>query len=177
MLGIEFFQGLVYTFGYFGVFAASFLGSAPLFLYTPALLVVFFAGSILDPLAVGIIAGFGAAIGELIGYGVGYGVNYGINIFGYKPFEKGRKEKVKKTSKWEKWGKRGEKWFNKHGGFLLTFVFALTPLPDDVIGLIAGYVKYDIKKYFVACLLGKVLLCLFISYAGYYGINTLLSFV
>jgi membrane protein DedA with SNARE-associated domain len=171
MLGMEFFYGLVYTFGYFGVFFSAFLGSATLFLPTPALLVVFFAGPVLDPLLVGIIAGFGAAVGELIGYGIGYGVNFGSRLFRKKNYRS-----IKKTSDWKKWGKKGEKWFNKYGGFLLTFIFALTPLPDDVIGLIAGYVKYDIKKYFIACLIGKIILCTAIAYAGYYGIDLFIEY-
>lgn len=168
MFGVEFFQWLVYAFGYLGAFIAAFLGSATLFLPTPALLVVFFAGAILNPLVVGIVAGFGAAIGELIGYAIGYG--------GRKLSKKDIAKK-KKSSDWQKWGKKGEKWFKKYGGFVLTFVFALTPLPDDVIGIIAGYVKYDIKKYFIACLLGKIILCTFIAYAGYYGVSFVLSFI
>jgi membrane protein YqaA with SNARE-associated domain len=168
MFGIEFFQWLVYAFGYLGAFIAAFLGSATLFLPTPALLVVFFAGAILNPLIVGIISGIGAAIGELIGYAIGYG--------GGKLAKKKRR-KVKKSSDWERWGKRGEKWFKKYGAFALTFIFAATPLPDDVIGLIAGYVRYDIKKYFIACLIGKILLCTAIAYAGFYGLNAILSFI
>lgn len=162
MFGIEFFQSLVFTFGYFGVFFAAFLGSVPLFLYTPALLVVFFAGAMLDPLLVGLVAGIGAAIGELVGYGIGVG---GKKIYKHE----------KKID--PKWLKKGTKWFNRYGGFVLTFVFAATPLPDDLIGIIAGFVKYDIKKYFIACLLGKLILCLSIAYAGFYGISFVLSII
>jgi membrane protein YqaA with SNARE-associated domain len=161
MFGIEFFYGLVYTFGYFGVFLAAFLGSATIILPTPALFVVFFAGAILNPLLVGIIAGFGAAIGELIGYGIGFG---GKKLYGEKKIQK-------------QWLKKGIKWFNMYGGFILTFIFAATPLPDDIIGIIAGFLKYNIKKYFIACLLGKILLTTAISYAGYYGINFALGYI
>jgi len=162
MFGMEFFQSLVFTFGYFGVFFAAFLGSATIIMPTPALLVVFFAGAMLDPLIVGLIAGIGAAIGELIGYGIGVG---GKHLYKHE----------KKAD--PKWLKKGTKWFNHYGGFLLTFVFAATPLPDDIIGIIAGFMKYDIKKYFLACLLGKILLTTAISYAGFYGINFILGII
>ncbi|MEM7819422.1 MAG: VTT domain-containing protein [Candidatus Aenigmatarchaeota archaeon] len=166
MFGIEFLQGLVYAFGYFGAFFSAFLGSAMIIIPTPALLVVFFAGSILNPLAIGIVSGFGAAIGELIGYGIGIGGN---KFFGEK------KNKDKKRLK--KWIKKSKNWFKSYGGFFLTFIFAVTPLPDDIIGIIAGYLKYDIKKYFFACLLGKIILCTFVAYAGHYGIDFVLNYV
>lgn len=149
------------SFGYLGVFLASLLGSATVILPVPIFGVVFTAGAVLNPLLVGIIAGFGSAIGELVSYGIGFG--------GEKLLEK------RLSLKNNKWMIRGKKWMNRYGGFFLVFIFAASPLPDDIIGLICGAIKYDIKKYFLACLLGKILLCLALAYGGYYGLSWVLS--
>jgi membrane protein DedA with SNARE-associated domain len=44
---------------------------------------------------------------------------------------------------------------------------AFIPFPFDVIGISAGIGNYDIKKFFVATLIGRVLRCMLIAYAGY----------
>jgi membrane protein DedA with SNARE-associated domain len=91
--------------------------------------------------------GIGSALGEFTSYGLGYG---------------GRKLLKEKN----KWLKVAESWFKKNG-FITIFIFALTPLPDDVVGIIGGMAKYDIRKFFIASLLGKIILSLAISYLGY----------
>jgi membrane protein DedA with SNARE-associated domain len=166
----EFLISLVYAFGYLGLFAASLIGSASVILPVPIFLLIFVAGSLLNPLLVGIIAGIGSAIGELTSYAVGLG--------GRKLLDKGKKKK--KPAKAEgasKWFMRAEAWMKKRGGFVVIFIFAVTPLPDDVIGIICGGIKYDIKKYFIACLLGKLILSLFIAYAGFYGVGWILNYL
>ena len=163
----EFLFGLVTAFGYLGVFIASILGSATVILPMPLFLLIFFAGSILNPFLVGIIAGVGSAIGELVAYAVGFG--------GRKIVDK-KKVKLKKQGL-GKWFRRGQAWMHKRGGFLVIFLFAATPLPDDVIGIICGSIKYDLKKFFIATLLGKILLSLGIAYAGYYSMGWVLGYI
>ncbi|MFH0832513.1 MAG: VTT domain-containing protein, partial [Candidatus Aenigmatarchaeota archaeon] len=147
---------------YLGIFISSLLGSATVIFPLPSFLIVFGAGAALNPFLVGVVAGVGSAIGELIGYCVGYG--------GKKLLEK--RVKMKKI----KWFSRAEKWMKK-SGFIVILIFAMTPLPDDIIGIIAGSIKYDVKKYFIACLIGKIILSLFIAYAGYYGAQWALDYV
>lgn len=55
-------------YGYPAIFVLSLLANATVLIPAPAYLVVFAAGTTLDPFAVGIIAGLGGAIGELTGY-------------------------------------------------------------------------------------------------------------
>jgi membrane protein YqaA with SNARE-associated domain len=66
--------------------------------------------------------------------------------------------------------------FEKYGGFLALIIFAATPLPDDIAGIIAGFLKYDLKRFFAAVLIGKVIFHLVLAYGGYYGINSLLKY-
>jgi membrane protein YqaA with SNARE-associated domain len=135
----------------------------------PIFLLIFVAGSMLNPLAVGIIAGIGSAIGEMTAYAIGFG--------GRKLFDKKKKKKPAKAEDSSKWFRRAEEWMHKRGGFVVIFLFAVTPLPDDVIGIICGSIRYDIKKFFIACLLGKIILSLGIAYAGFYGAQWILSYL
>ncbi|MEM5834243.1 MAG: VTT domain-containing protein [Candidatus Aenigmatarchaeota archaeon] len=136
------------VFSYPAIFFVSFLGTSTIFLPFPIYLIIFFSKELgMHPFLVGMLAGIGSALGEFTGYGIGYG---------------GRKLLKKKS----RWLKIAEAWF-KRNGFITVFIFALTPLPDDVVGIIGGITKYDAKKFFIASLLGKTLLCLSISYLGY----------
>ena len=135
-------------FSYPAIFFVSFLGTSTIFLPFPIYLVIFFSKELgLHPFLVGLSAGIGSALGEFTGYGLGYG---------------GRKLMKKKS----RWLKVAENWF-KRNGFITIFIFALTPLPDDVVGIIGGITKYDARKFFIASFLGKTILCLAISYLGY----------
>lgn len=150
-------QGFVAATGYLGIFVVSLIGSASIILPVPFIIVVFSSAAFLNPFFVGISAGLGAAIGELTGYGVGYGAQTLI-------------------TKYKRWFQLAESWFQKHGGFLVIFIFAATPLPSDVVGLMSGAMKYPIKKFFVATLLGKIVLYTVVSYAGFYSINWILGY-
>lgn len=153
----EWAQAFIGGTGYLGIFLVSFIGSASIILPVPFIAVIFSASAFLNPLLVGLLAGFGAALGELTGYGLGYG---GQKIV----------KKYKKTFE------LAESWFQKHGGFFVIFVFAATPLPSDVIGLLCGAMKYPVKKFFIASLLGKIIANLIVAYAGFYSIQWILDY-
>ncbi len=146
--------GLVTSFGYLGVFVSSLIGSASIILPVPSFFVIFFAGTILNPAAVGIIGGIGAAIGEMTAYAAGYG---------------GRALIDRKKAVSGKHLNHVEKLFKKYGGVLIIFIFAVTPLPDDIIGLFCGAIKYNPKKFIIVSAAGKIILYLFLAYAGFYG--------
>lgn len=156
--------GMVSAFGYLGVFFASLIGSASIVFPLPSFAVVIAAGSQLDPLWVGIVSGIGAAAGELTGYGAGYGI-YHLK----KKLGKGRKEKKKER----KWAKTLNKWFRKDFGFAIVFLFAVSPLPDDIIGIYCGAIRYDVRKFFVAMLIGKIILGIALAYGGLLGFELL----
>lgn len=153
----------IIPFGMLGVFLSNFLGSILIMLPNPSMLVTFAAGAVFDPLLVGVVAGVGAALGQIVVYGFGLG---GRKIF---------KGKVKPKKYWKKWTERIESWMQSYGGFALVLLFAATPLPDGPLALVCGSIKYDIKKYFVAVLIGKLILCIAIAYAGFFGIGLFLD--
>ena len=117
------------TWGYLGIFVVNFIGSATIIFPVPAFLFVFILGGILNPWLVGISAALGASMGELTGYAIGLG--------GKKVIEK----------KYEKWLKKANKWMEKYRAFFIITLFAATPLPDDIVGVFCGAIKYDLKKF------------------------------
>ncbi len=155
---ITFANGMAGTFGYLGIFAIAFLGSATIFFPTPAHLVVFAFGGILNPWIVGIVSGVGAALGEMTGYVLGYG---GKEILE----KKYRKDLV-----------RAKRWMERHGAFLIIILFALTPLPDDVIGILCGVIKYSAKRFLLASMIGKIIMHLILAFAGYLSVQWIVGF-
>jgi membrane protein YqaA with SNARE-associated domain len=137
--------------GYLGVFLVSFIGNASIILPVPSFLAVFAAGSLLNPWFVGLAAGTGAALGELTGYALGIG--------GRKALESRYKKEIG-TAK---------RIMERYGMFPIIVLFAATPLPDDVVGILAGVIRYDIRKFLLAALAGKVLMNLGLAWAGFYG--------
>ena len=156
---IEFSSYLMNTFGYLGAFFVGFMGSATVVLPIPSYFVVFLMGSTLNPLLLGILTGLGAATGELVSYILGRG---------------GRKIAVKKR-KWDKRLNEIEKLFQKYGGFFAIAIVAATPIPDNIVGIFCGMIKYPMKKYFIASAIGKIILHIIIAYAGFFGIRFVLT--
>ena len=149
-------QGMVTSYGYPGIFVVSFLGTVSLFLPTFPLsaLIVLSVAMKLNPVILAIIAGFGSATGELVGYGVGAGSKKFL-------LEK-HKKKIDKI----------ERLFLKYKGGVTIFAFSFIPIvPVDLMGMFSGTIGYGIKKFYVACLAGKILRYLTIALGAYYGIS------
>ena len=53
-----------------------------------------------------------------------------------------------------------------HYGPVLVFLFALTPLPDDLLFIPLGISRYNFVKVFIPCLLGKIIMAYLIAYSG-----------
>ena len=153
---------LVTSFGYLGVFLSSLIGTATIIFPVPSFFIIVFAGTVLNPLVVGIIGGIGAAIGEMTAYFAGYGGRAIIN---------------KKGKKHTKMFNRIEKLFNRYNGTAIVFLFAATPLPDDFVGLFCGAIRFNAKKFFTASLAGKIILYIFLAYAGFYGWDVINDFI
>ncbi len=57
-------------------------------------------------------------------------------------------------------------------GPVVIFFFALTPLPDDLLFIPLGIMRYKLVKVFPPSLLGKSLMCAILAYGGrfYYDV-------
>jgi membrane protein DedA with SNARE-associated domain len=143
-------------FGYLGVFVISFVGSISVIFPIPYTIVIFFLGSILDPFFVAISGGLGAALGEFSGYALGY--------YGRAVINKERQRKMGYIVKL----------FDKYGPAAI-FLFALTPLPDDLLFIPLGVMRYPLVKAFIPSLLGKTLMTLILAYSGQQSIDLILA--
>ena len=157
VFGLEFLEALVLSHGYLGAFLTGFLSSFTLFIPSPAFFVIFLLGSKLNPLLLGISAGLGSAIGEMVSYFAGYGVTviakkYRKNLNGIR------------------------KSFHRYKPTVVIFIFAATPLPFDLVGILCGAIRYDKKKFFLATLAGKLVKFTFIAYAGFYSVEWIVNY-
>lgn len=156
---LDLFSMLLKVYGYLGIFIINAISSATIILPLPSSFLVFASGAILNPFLVGISAAIGSTIGEFSGYALGFG---GRQII---------------KRKWKGWMKKTEKLIKSYGMFLVLVLFAATPLPDDIPGILAGVVRYPIKKFFIASLIGKLILNLILAYAGFYGARWVLQYL
>ena len=139
-------------FGYLGVFIISLIGSMSVIFPVPYTLVIFVLGSVLDPFFVAVSGGLGAALGEFSGYTLGY--------YGRKIVSKERHRKMDYMVKL----------FGRYGSATI-FLFALTPLPDDLLFIPLGVMRYPFLKAFVPALLGKMLMTFILAYSGQQSIE------
>jgi len=151
-------KSLALQYGYLGIFIVSFAGSASVIFPIPYTLVIFYAGStrMFDPLLIALSGGAGSGIGEILGYFLGY---YGRAVLSDE-----RKRKIDYIVKV----------FNRYG-MVAVFIFALTPLPDDLLFIPLGIMRYSFLRFFIPCLAGKILMCLILAYGGYLSIEIIES--
>ena len=141
---------LIKNFSYLGIFLTGAIATSTILIPFPIDIAIFFTPALgLHPLLVSIAAGTGAAVGELTGYYIGVG---GSTI---------------KTVRKSRVAKFFIKFFNK-AGFITLLVAAFIPFPFDILGILAGVSKYDVKKFLLATVIGKTLKALVITYTGYF---------
>jgi membrane protein YqaA with SNARE-associated domain len=136
------------NYGYLGAFLVSMIGNATIILPTPSFLVLIALGASLNPLLVGLSGGVGGALGEMTCYLLGYGGHQVVQ------------------NRW--FYDKAVQWVNKWG-VLAFFVFASTPLPFDVVGMVAGLLRFPFWKFFLALLCGKIIKYVVLAYAGALG--------
>ena len=138
---------LVTTYGYAGAFLISIFGNFTIFFPVPFTITIYAFGATLNPLLLGLTCGLGSTIGEFSAYLVGMG--------GRKVIEGRYGERLESA-----------KLLIERYGMAIIFLFALLPLPDDVILIPLGMMRYDLKKALIAAFLGKVAMCTIVAYAG-----------
>ncbi len=137
--------------GYLGSFALGFIGAVSVIVPFPTTIALLgmAASQQFDLILLALSFGIGAAIGQLSSYAVGY--------FGRSVIDK------KYSAKFD----AIQRILTKHGhGMLLVFIFALTPLPDSIIFIPLGIVRYSLWRVFISALAGKIMMSLIITYFG-----------
>ena len=138
---------LLMSYGYVGSFTISFLGNLLVFVPLPYLLLIFWMGSFLNPLLLGVVGGFGATIAKTVIYMIG--------AAGRKFLSSERRNKLDYA----------KPLLGKYGA-LAIFFFALSPLPDDILYVPMGIMRYNLISFFISCLLGKIILTIIVALGG-----------
>jgi len=130
---------------YLGAFLISLIGNATVLLpgivlpILTALGIDFYqaCSELTGPIMIGLAGGGGAAIGEIVGYMAGYS---GRSI-------------IKKNRLYERLANWVRRW-----GAIAIFIFALLPLFFDLVGIVAGVLRFPLWKFFFICWLGRTIL-------------------
>jgi membrane protein YqaA with SNARE-associated domain len=149
-------EQLACQYGYLGIFLLSLIGALSVVFPIPYTIVIYLMGSFLDPLLIAVSGGLGSALGELSGYVLGY---YGRMLIGEE-----RRRKMNYMLKI----------FDRYGVAAI-FLFALTPLPDDLLIIPLGIMRYNPVKFLIPCILGKTLMCLILALGGRFSIGLIRS--
>jgi uncharacterized membrane protein YdjX (TVP38/TMEM64 family) len=140
--------------GYLGAFLVSLVGNATVVLPVPTFVLIFAFGAAFNPFLVGLVTGLGGTIGEMTCYLLGFS---GRGV-------------VENRQLYD----RAVRWLQKWGA-LTVFVFALTPSPFDVMGMVAGLLRYPFWKFFLATLCGKIIKYIVFALAGAWGWEFMMS--
>ena len=137
--------------GYIGLALVSFIGSLIPFVPVPSfiLLATMSVGGQFDIHILALISAFTATIAKQIIFYASYGGRRMIS------------EKTKKRMK------PFQKLVKRYGG-AAAFVAAATPIPDDMVYIPLGLAKYNTKRFFIATLSGKIVLCYIIVLISHY---------
>ena len=137
--------------GYLGLTIVSFFGSLIPFVPIPSfvLLATMAAGEQFDIHVLALIAALTTTAAKQIIFSVSYG--------GRKIISEQTKKRMMPFQK-----------LVKRYGATAAFVAAATPIPDDIVYIPLGLAKYSPKKFFVATLSGKIVLCYAIVLISHY---------
>jgi membrane protein YqaA with SNARE-associated domain len=158
---IVFFQQLIDLFlqyGYVGITAISFFGNLIPFLPVPYLVAIFLLAVHFNPLLVALGVGVGATLGKCVSYLIGRG--------GYSLLGEFRKKELQSLSSL----------LGKYGA-IAVYIFAALPLPDDIVVIPFGLMKYNFPKFLLALFLGKLTLGVIVAYASVFGWEIISWFV
>ena len=149
---VEWMQQLAQNYGYFGIFLISLIGALSIFFPLPYTVVIFTLGGLFDPFLIAIAAGLGSAVGEFSGYLLGY--------YGRRVISPERRRKMGFMVRV----------FDRFGPITI-FLFALTPLPDDLLFIPLGIMHYSLLRAFIPAIIGKISMNFIVAYSGRYAIQ------
>lgn len=143
------------NYSYLGAFVVSLVSNATIILPMPGFLIIFALGAHFNPVFVGLAGATGGAAGEALSYVLGW-TGRGV-IQNRRLYDKA----VQWLKRWGVW---------------IIFVLAATPSPFDIMGMVAGLLRFPFWKFFLALWCGKSLKYVGIALAGFYGWEAVLRF-
>ncbi|NHJ04836.1 MAG: hypothetical protein EAX90_08430 [Candidatus Heimdallarchaeota archaeon] len=131
---------------YIGVGIISIFGNFVMFIPVLYAAVLMFVAMLdVNVFILGIAAGIGASIGQIFSWFVG------------------RATGEIASGKLEKQLRKTQKWVERGLAPIMIFIFAATPLPDEVLLIMIGLIGYSLGKTLIYCFIGKIVLTLSVS--------------
>lgn len=154
------------NYGYLGAFLISILGGATIIIPVPMLAVVFALGAAMPDVWHVALLGLSAALGELIGaliiYMTGHGAGRAIS---------------NKPGKIQAAYERMLGLMERRGPLTLFIVASIVNPFFYPAALACGALRFGLKKYIFIVLAGKIIKCMTVVYAGYFGLQSILRAV
>ena len=139
------------NYGYLGAFLASLITTTSVIFPIPGFVIIAaIAASTANWPLVALASVLGNGLGETTSYFAGYGGSAIINPQRSRFYHK------------------AEEWMQRHGS-LTVFIFALTPLPFDVVGIAAGALRFPLWKFILAIIAGRLPLTMAGCYLAHKG--------
>jgi membrane protein YqaA with SNARE-associated domain len=161
--------------GYWGLFVISLFAGSPVPIPTPSMILTFTLGSILNPILVGFVAGFGNGVGNALIFWAGRGGHHLFrNLTSPKPSGGSPRSRIGRF--FQRILQVPEFVRNK----LLWAVFLLSIYPNPVLTpliLGMGAMRFRFWKFFLVIWAGKTVQGMLLSYLGYYGLRSLLRYL
>jgi len=173
--------GTLRSLGYVGAFIVSLLAGVTV-IPAPALPVTFTLGRVLNPVYVGLVAGFGDALGGITVYLTGAGVGTAWTKLRLRAqsseeqtgpgYDLVKPVQSRFWSKGEAIYNRMASWVGRRGGYLVVFIAAATPLISLFYpaAIAAGSLKMGLPRFFLVSWAGKTVKGLIIAFAGFWGL-------
>lgn len=148
------------AYGYVGAFIISILGGATIIIPVPMLAVVFALGGVMEyTWLVGISAALGELVGALTIYMTGHGAGRALSNSKHGRIQSAYERMLGLMEK---------------RGHLVLFIVASVVNPFFYpAALAAGALRFGLKKYIFIVLAGKIIKCMTVVYAGYFGLKGL----
>lgn len=147
----SFMNYLINAYGYLGVFLVELISTSSIFMPIPGFVATMATATVLNPFVVGVCAGLGAATGELTAYLLGIG---------------GRKMVANKVKL------ENLRHLYRRYGLWTIYLFAATPSPFDIVGILCGVLKIDVKVFFLLTSAGKITLRIMLALTGKEALKT-----
>ena len=153
-----------------GIFIISLISAGSIFFF-PVADIVFIPWAVSDSVGlnatqVGLAAGLAAALGELVAYAIGRLSN---NLTKLRKRMVRTRKGLPAHTLYFVGGRRikrhtdPEDWISRYGFWAIP-VFAFTPLPMDLLGLAMGFLRYNVLKFLLGTLIGKIPRCFLLAY-------------
>lgn len=145
---------------YIGVFLLSLISNSIPFVGVPYLNFLILLAPFLnfwELIIVALLSALGASIGKVVIYLFGRGIGHTLP------------EKTKENLMFFQR-------FIRRWGIFAIFLFAASPLPDDVLYIPLGMAQYRLLYYFLAILCGKILVTSYVLFAGKFGMQIIESY-